>query len=396
MLIYLTKITLIWATALLLYKLLLENTTAHNFKRYYLLVTLLIAFVLPVLTFATHSATAVVNESIVKLNDIVIQTDTTIALQSINYKDVLYVMYVVGVLWMSFSFVKALIQMYRLKKQGTVVEENKHTVVWLSSIQTPFTFGNTIYAPLSFELTTANQMYQHELEHIQQKHTCDILLIELLKIMFWWNPLVYWYKDCMALNHEFLADRKCVQNTAQANDYLQLLLQQTYLEHNSELSSAFNYNLTKKRFIMITKKTNLWRNRLTVGFTTALFLTMGSFAVQAYTPPIESSTNVEQDHPTEPASYIGGMEKFNNFFVTNFEYPHIEADVKSVKIILKFTVQADGTPTDYEVVKDQFQLGEKAIEVLKKMPKWQPATENGKNVSSEFYLPITLQLNSGS
>ncbi|HOD11296.1 MAG TPA: M56 family metallopeptidase, partial [Flavobacterium sp.] len=98
-------------------------------------------------------------------------------------------------------------------------------------------------------------MYTHELVHVTQKHTFDILFIETLKAIFWFNPLFYFYKKAIQLNHEFLADEEVVKSCDDVPFYQTLLLQKNSINHVF-LTSNLNYLVTKKRLIMMTKNTS--------------------------------------------------------------------------------------------------------------------------------------------
>ena len=99
-------------------------------------------------------------------------------------------------------------------------------------------------------------MYTHELVHVNQKHTIDILFIEVLKVFFWFNPLFIFYKKAIQLNHEFLADEEIVKTYNNVPFYQNLLLQKGIGTQTIYLASNLNYLVTKKRLIMMTKSTS--------------------------------------------------------------------------------------------------------------------------------------------
>jgi N-acetylmuramoyl-L-alanine amidase len=99
-------------------------------------------------------------------------------------------------------------------------------------------------------------LYTHELVHVNQKHTIDILFIEVLKVFFWFNPLFIFYKKAIQLNHEFLADEEIVKTYNNVPFYQNLLLQKSSNIQTIYLASNLNYLVTKKRLIMMTKSTS--------------------------------------------------------------------------------------------------------------------------------------------
>lgn len=93
----------------------------------------------------------------------------------------------------------------------------------------------------------------HEKAHVEQKHTLDILLIELIIILFWFNPFLYLYLKAIKLNHEFLADEAVIQHTSNIETYQSLLIRNIKKTQGFPFASQLNFSITKKRLIMMTK-----------------------------------------------------------------------------------------------------------------------------------------------
>ena len=95
----------------------------------------------------------------------------------------------------------------------------------------------------------------------------------------------------------------------------------------------------------------------------------------------------------QQAAFPGGMGSFNKQFVSRFRTPDIDAGTRAIRVIVQFIVERDGSLTDIKVVRDPgYGAGKEAVRVLKGMPKWQPAVQNGRQVRSQFTLPITIQV----
>lgn len=89
----------------------------------------------------------------------------------------------------------------------------------------------------------------------------------------------------------------------------------------------------------------------------------------------------------------GGMQAFQKQFISRFRTPDIDSSVKRLQVIVMFIVERDGSLTDIKVLRDPgYGAGKEAVRVLKNMPKWKPAVQNGRNVRSQFTLPITIQV----
>ncbi|WP_388045678.1 M56 family metallopeptidase [Flectobacillus roseus] len=137
-----------------------------------------------------------------------------------------------------------------------LVHQNAHLVLIEEKIA-PFSFWNYIFLNKSIYQTKGieSDILLHELTHVKQKHTWDILFVELFLIVFWWNPILYLYKKAIQLNHEFLADREVLAQT-QVPTYQQLLLQNA-TGNALYLTSSSTFSITKKRFLMMTHHTSV-------------------------------------------------------------------------------------------------------------------------------------------
>ena len=404
MLLYLIQTTLLLLLTLGLYKLFLESIKIHVFKRYYLLLALIAVFLLPLIKIPSTGVITATNTTLAQLNEVIIgqqMEPTTTSSTSFTLQHGFLFLYLVGAAFMLIRFVLELLRFHRLQQQGTIVYDRGQRFVVVGTLATAFTFRQTIYLPLHLPIDWTNKIILHEYNHVKQRHSFDILFIEGLKILFWFQPLLYWYQQHIALNHEFLADDTLNTSKEETQAYLQLLLTQTYLQQEHPLSSSFNFNLTKKRFMMLTKTNKPLQNTFAVLGTVFLFTIMGATTVFAQERPKSEdvppkSTQTEDPNEvhiavSEPANYPGGMMAFNQDFIHNFEVPKIEG--KSVRVILQFIIEKDGSVSESKIVKDPGNgVGEAALTALAKTKKWIPARDKGKVVRSQFTLPITVQL----
>lgn len=404
MLLYLIQTTLLLFLTLGLYKLLLESTKIHVFKRYYLLFALFAVFLLPLIKIPSTGIVTATNTTLAQLNEVIIDTQvvpSTTTSTHLTLPYILLFLYLTGAVFMFIRFVRALLRFHHLQQQGTVVYDRGQRFVLVAQLEMAFTFRQTIYLPLHIPIDWTNKIILHEYNHVKQRHSFDILLLEVLKILFWFQPLLYWYQQNIALNHEFLADDTLNTSKEETQAYLQLLLTQTDLQQEQPLSSSFNFNLTKKRFTMLTKTNKPLQNTLAVLSTAFLFTIMGATTVFAQDKPKSESVppkSTQTEDPnevhiavSEPANYPGGMMAFNQDFIQNFEVPEIEGE--SVRVILQFIIEKDGSVSESKIVKDPGNgVGEAALTALAKTKKWIPARDKGKVVRSQFTLPITVQL----
>jgi len=128
-------------------------------------------------------------------------------------------------------------------------------VVLLNEYVVPHTFINTVFLNRKqFEHSNIPQeVLNHEFTHARQKHSLDILFVEILKIIFWFNPLLYLYKHAIALNHEYLADEAVISKGTVIKNYQRMLLKTMEGSAIHGLVSSFNFSLTKRRLQMMTQ-----------------------------------------------------------------------------------------------------------------------------------------------
>lgn len=239
------------------YHLFLEREKIHQFNRFYLLISLVISLIIPFIKIELIKEVETVfialnsKESINK--DAIIPENETV-----NYFPILLLsLYVIVALILFARFLKNIYSFKKTIKYNEKVSFKKATLVLLNEKIIPHTFLNYIFLNKeSYNNRTIEiELYQHELTHVNQKHTYDILGIELLKIIFWFNPIFYFYKKAIQLNHEFIADENVVKAHTNIPFYQSLLLK-TNDNTNYYLASNLNYLITKKRLIMMTKTTS--------------------------------------------------------------------------------------------------------------------------------------------
>lgn len=118
----------------------------------------------------------------------------------------------------------------------------------------PFSFFNYVFVDKNkTELSNNSYILKHEEIHAQQLHTVDILLIELISALLWFNPFVFFYKKSIKANHEYLADSVVLQKTGNLSDYFQTILVNTFRSNKLLLVNHLAYSLTKKRIKMMSK-----------------------------------------------------------------------------------------------------------------------------------------------
>src|SRR5690606_1028515 len=268
-----------------------------------------------------------------------------------------------------------------------------------------FSFGSVIFMSRNiFEnMHKHKDVWLHEKTHIRQLHSLDVVLQELCKIFFWFNPLTYLYGRNIKMNHEYLADEAVYKQINDVSVYQYKLL--NYIEHKADyLASTFNFKLTQKRFIMMKTKTNSQAKmiaKLLAVFgmaATIIFVACSDKTEKTEVPYVYIDAQVF-DEPGEnvdvKAIPPSGEQTFRNNIARKLQIPEaLEADVS---FIFRFVVEKDGSLSNFEVEgavdETHHQLSQQIIDLMKAEGDWKPAEYQGEIVSSTFVWRLTLQVN---
>ena len=264
---FLLKSTISLTVFLGFYHLVLEREKMHQFNRFYLLFSIVISFAIPFLTFEIIKIVPVV-QNFEPLNTVItsavipeneIQGTSLPIEENINFIPyILWSLYGIISFLLLLRFWKNIWKLISKSKSNPIVKYKNANLVLVDEKTLPHTFLNSIF--INFDdynnRNIEDELYTHELVHVTQKHTLDILFIEFLKVIFWFNPLFIFYKKAIQLNHEFLADEEIVKTYNNVPFYQNLLLQKGNGNQTIYLASNLNYLVTKKRLIMMTKSTS--------------------------------------------------------------------------------------------------------------------------------------------
>ncbi len=271
MLVYILKSTFCLVLLLGLYHIFLEKEKMHQFNRFYLLGSIVFSFLVPTFTITvapTETLTPIASKSVdftaVPMNTTEITTATPF-----DYTPYFYGAYlIISSILLLFLFQK-IIKILKKVKYNKNVNYFSATVVLLKERIIPYTFLHYIFINKHSYQTDSveQQILTHELAHVNQKHSIDVLFIEILQTLFWFNPIFRLYKKAIQLNHEFLADDAVIKSHKNITEYQHVLLNTTAQHNNIYLASNLNYSLTKKRLLMMTtpsSKTKILLKKLLV------------------------------------------------------------------------------------------------------------------------------------
>ena len=250
MILYLVKSTVLLGLLWGLYALLLQNEKMHRFNRFYLLIALIIGLTAPLIQFEIKPNATVAGIDLAQVDQIVEapsefivesiepiivdnlipEDELVIPDSSTQYNRIALALLTGYVLIAGFflaRFILGLHEIYSTVQRGEISSWKETNLVLLEESITPQSFLNWIF--LNREEYKSgninNDILEHELTHIRQKHSLDVLFIELLKVVFWFNPFMYGYRNSILLNHEFLADEHVVNHVSERKKYQETLLE---------------------------------------------------------------------------------------------------------------------------------------------------------------------------
>ncbi|NRD19183.1 energy transducer TonB [Winogradskyella eckloniae] len=251
------------ALFLLVYDIFLKRETFFNYNRAYLILTAILSLVLPFVKFP-ELKTMTTKDVVIRLPEVFIGTKTpsNYDIQIAEHAGIIIeqpqtpiwqIVAIVGMVITALIFLVKITKIYRLKHQNPKRWNGNILVVNLIKSSAAFSFFNTIFLGDHISATEKPTIYKHEMVHIKELHTVDLLFFELLRIVFWFNPLVYMYQKRIKELHEYIADAKAVKQTGKSEYYTSLLNQVLDVNHVSFTNSFFNKSLIKKRITMLQK-----------------------------------------------------------------------------------------------------------------------------------------------
>ena len=286
------------------YHLFLCKIKVFNFNRYYLLVSLLFALIVPFIIipltlnlpfsinlFSVSAPSAFPKNS----NDLI---DDKINL--FTFKNILVTIYFVVSFILLLRFVLNIYKITRKIRKNIKIYNLKTQIVLINDETLPYSFFRYIFVNReNFQNgKIENELIIHEQTHCLQNHSIDILIIEFVNIVLWFNPFIWLFRKAIQLNHEFLADDK-VLSTHELNGYQNTLLNIVFRNNSTYLASNFNYSLTKKRLIMMQKSCSKSK-KIRIVFTIPLFLFLGLVIANAQVSSKTTNGQVKQNDTIPP------------------------------------------------------------------------------------------------
>lgn len=285
MILYFFKFALCSSAPLTLYYWVLEKEKMLIFNRFYLLFSILFSALAPLFAFEVSLFSQ--TPELLKtgnnypftppnFSETVYFSPSTLPSQSTESIDFWWIFYGVITLFFFARLAKNLYSFWLTIRKNSITQNNQLKFVLLPQDTIPYSFGNYVFVNKNqFENgAIESEILVHEEAHIRQRHSFDIVFVELMLAIAWWNPTLWLYRKAIMLNHEFLADDWVIKKSVNVAGYQQLLLHKITQNNRVRFASSFNYLITKKRFTMMTKITSALRMYALKVATVALFMVL--------------------------------------------------------------------------------------------------------------------------
>jgi len=262
-LLYILKVSGILAIFYLSYQVLLKRETFYAINRHFLMAGIFIALLLPFASITNYVEIAATPLNAVTNEPTMVNSSE--AIQNFGWIDVLFGIYVLGLLLFLVKFILQITSLLNLIKSNKIAKQGKFYHVETYENIVPFSFFNHIfYNPSLYSASELSAIIKHEKAHSSQWHSVDVILSHLIAICTWINPFSWLYQTNVKQNLEFLADDCATKEVPSIKKYQYTLLKVSGNQFCPLIVNNFYNSLIKKRIVMLNKSKSNKRNILKI------------------------------------------------------------------------------------------------------------------------------------
>ena len=455
---YIYKMIALSAIFILLYFVFLEKEKNHRFKRFYLLSSALFSVLVPLLSIP-YGSIEVVERINQNNSELLILPETKLVETTVfTLESLVWAIYILGfsILFLKFSW--GIFKLIKEIKFSEKIKQDHYQFILKQNKFTPYSFWNAIFLNKSdfLEGQIDYKIILHEKAHVNQKHSIDVIFIEIMLCAFWFNPAFYFYRKAIVTNHEFLADEAVLSQNKDIISYQKLILDELISE-KILFTHPFNLHNTKKRIVMMTNKLTKiakMKSYLTLPISALLFFAfvekvpakientvnkslqkivkkgetqvsetqvsnieksalkneMISIKKDTIKPKKQKAEKVKEENtemipPPPPvekiesqtqAEFPGGNAALRQKFIENFDSSKLQNKKGMFKGTINFIISEDGKSynASYDFDDEDFKkVAKTAMEKSLNGVVWKPGTLNGKPVASYLKMPMTMNFN---
>lgn len=233
------------------YMVFLRNERYFTINRVFLLLGVLASLLGP-LTTIHYKVTIPMAQT-----DVVAEMPIPTAIQKsgeLGLKNILAGLAIMGMAIFLIRLIAQTAKMIHIISNSKTIEINHLKVIRTDAFPASFSFFSYVFLNPSATETEEREILNHEAEHIKQYHFIDLILVEMMCLILWFNPLAWLFSRYIRQNHEYLADQKAIERSGNAAVYKAVLLNHLLGGEALRLGHSFNYSLNKKRFSMMSHK----------------------------------------------------------------------------------------------------------------------------------------------
>ena len=431
------KVAVLLAVFYMFYRLMLARETFHRVNRIILLLTAVASFVLPLCVITIHETVTMQRAAQVAVGSFQVDMMDEEPATPL-WQIVLPILFIIGMMVTLVHTLSSLFRIIRIIRHSERYPQTDGTTICVTgnASLTPFSWMHYIVMNRSDYETSDAAILAHERGHIRLHHSWDLLLVDTLTALQWFNPAMWMLRSDLRAIHEYEADAAVLSQGINARQYQYLLITKAAGIGGYSLANGITHSTLKNRInMMLHIKSD--RSRLLkllallpiVGIALAVNAekvvdvryeesqkgiaekkaeTAAAFTttLKYDTIPGETFTAVGTFEPVqgdvfdvveEMPQYPGGPQALFKFLGENVHYPE-EAEKAGIqgRVIATFVVEKDGSISQPTVVKSVDPLLDaEAIRVISAMPNWKPGRQNGKVVRVKYTVPLSFNLDGG-
>ncbi|HUV01087.1 MAG TPA: M56 family metallopeptidase [Bacteroidales bacterium] len=421
LLIYMLKVAVFIAAFYSIYSFLLSRDTMYGRNRTFILLSLVSSFILPLITIETGKPINI--PFFGKIFSEVFVTDTTNGSvtagpdgSGLKTASVLLKVYLTGALIFSLKLIIDFLELVFLTlRKGS--RENR--IIRFQGLNTAgFSAMGRVFVNQKLTPEEAEEVIRHEQNHLDRHHFIDIIFIEIVMVLQWFNPVIHLFNRALRTIHEYQADEGCLNSGISVINYQRLLLNQVFRSKVFSITNSFsNPTLIKKRMIMMTRKRSKTLANLKLFMVVPVIAAVMLFisSCSQNNRPLENAMEVAPPPPPPPPGvpytvengdttwiavqempeYQGGEAALLKYISENTSYPEIaKTNGTQGKVIVRFSVETDGKVNNVTILKGvDPELDKEAIRVVSTLPAFaKPGINDGKPVPVWYMVPITFTL----
>ena len=295
MLVFILKSAITLALLYSCFFILLSKETFHRFNRVMLLGIMVAAFVVPMLHITTEHPT-IINEEVQLMENMtdrgivfIYEDEATEPQPQFNWVQVIKWVYLAGVAVMLIITLIQVFNLVRLMRGGIhQKDEQGNTIILINGEIPPFSIFHFIVMSVKDYESGRQYILTHEQEHIRLGHSYDLLLMQVLKTIQWFNPFVWFISRDLKTIHEYEADQAVINQGIDAKQYQLFLVKKVVGNRLQPFTNNLNHGSLKKRIAMMyQKKSNRWLMLKALFAIPVIALTISAFATPAAIKPVE-------------------------------------------------------------------------------------------------------------